>query len=74
LHRAVLAGAGLEAVAAALGGSVDEAFRLWHSWAAQQREAVICGRPGVTAEEFETVSHAFAVAGVSVPGEEPRRD
>lgn len=28
LHRAVLAGAGLEAVAAALGGSVDDAFWL----------------------------------------------
>ena len=74
LHRAVLAGAGLEAVAAALGGSIDDAFRLWHPWAVQQRKSVICGQPGVTAEEFETVARAFSVAGVSVPGEEPRRD
>jgi hypothetical protein len=70
LHRAVLAGAELEAVAAALGGSVDEAFRLWHPWAVQQRASVISDKPGVTAEEFETVARAFAVAGVCVPGEE----
>jgi len=74
LHRAVLAGAALEAVAAALGGSIDDAFRLWHLWAVQQRESVICGRPGVTAEEFETVALAFTTAGVSVRGVEPRRD
>ena len=72
LHRAVLAGAGLKAVAAALGGSVGDAFRLWHPWAVQQRESVICGMPGVTAEEFETVACAFATAGNSVPGEESR--
>ena len=70
LHRAVLVGAELEAVAAALGGSVDEAFRLWHPWAVQQRASVICDKPGATAEEFETVARAFAVAGVCVPGEE----
>jgi len=74
LHRAVLAGAGLQAVAAALGGSVDEAFRLWHPWAVQQRKSVVWGKPGVTAEEFETVVRAFATAGVSVQGQESRRD
>jgi hypothetical protein len=63
VHRAVLAGAGLEAVAAALGGSVEDAFRLWHPWAVRQRESVICGKPGVTAEEFETVARAFAICG-----------
>ena len=41
LHRPVLAGAALEAVAAALGASIDDAFRLWRSWAVQQRESVI---------------------------------
>jgi hypothetical protein len=74
LHRAVLAGAALEAAAAALGGSVEDAFRLWHSWAVQQRESVICSGPGVTVEEFETVARAFSIAGVGAPGEEPRRD
>jgi len=74
LHRAVLAGARLEAIVAALGGSIDDAFRLWHPWAVQQRESVICGKPGVAAEAFETVARAFAAAGVSVPGKEPRRD
>lgn len=29
LHRAILAGTGLEEVAAALGGGIDDAFGLW---------------------------------------------
>ena len=33
IHQAVLAGAEPEAVAAALGGSVAEAFGHWHPWA-----------------------------------------
>jgi len=33
-------------------------------------DAAANGRPGVTAEEFETVARAF----VAVPGKEPRRD
>ncbi len=44
----------------AFGGSIDDTFRLWHPWAVKQRESVICGEPGVTAEEFETVARAFA--------------
>jgi hypothetical protein len=72
IHRAVLAGAEPEGVAAALGGSVAEAFGCWHRWAAGQREVVICGKPGVTAEEYETVVRVFAAAGVTVPGGEPR--
>ena len=49
IHRAVLVGAEPAAVAAALGGSVAEAFRCWHRWAAGQRDVLIGGRPGVTA-------------------------
>jgi hypothetical protein len=74
IHRAVLVGAGPEAVAAALGGSIDEAFGRWHPWAARQRESVVCGKPGVTAEDYDTVARVFATAGVAVPGEEPRCD
>jgi hypothetical protein len=73
IHRAVLAGAEPEAVAAALGGSVAEAFSLWHPWAVRQRESVVCGKPGVTADEYDSVVRVFAAAGVPVPGEEPRR-
>ena len=74
IHRAVLAGAGPEAVAAALGGSVAEAFGRWHRWATGQRDVVICGRPGVTAEDYEAVARVFAAAGVAVPGEGLRCD
>jgi len=62
IHRAVLAGAKPESVAAAFGGSVAEAFGCWREWATGQRDSVICGRPGVTAEDYETVAAAFAAA------------
>ncbi|HYZ54439.1 MAG TPA: hypothetical protein VE733_13195 [Streptosporangiaceae bacterium] len=63
-----------EAVAAALGGSIHEAFGRWHSWGTGQRDVLICGKPGVTAEDYEAVARIFAAAGVAVPGEEPPRD
>ena len=72
IHRAILVGAEPEGVAVALGESVAEAFARWHSWATGQRDVLICGKPGVTAEEYETVERVFAAAGVTVPGEEPR--
>jgi hypothetical protein len=74
IHRAVLAGAEPEAVAAALGSSITEAFGRWHRWAVRQRESVVCGRPGVTAEDYDAVARVFAAAGVAVRGEEPRSD
>ncbi len=66
IHRAILAGAEPGAVAAALGESIADAFGHWHLWVARQRESVVCGRPGVTTEEYETVADAFAAAGVNV--------
>src|SRR5579875_2679195 len=61
IHRAVLAGAGPEAVAAAFGGTVAEAFACWHQWVTQQRDY---GRPGaVTDEEYDAVTEVFAAAG-----------
>ncbi len=74
IHRAILAGAEPEAAAAAFGGSVAQAFECWHDWAAEQRNSVICGRPGVTAEDYATVATAFVAAGATTPGEKPERD
>ncbi len=74
IHRAILKGAEPAAVAAALGGSIADAFGCWHSWALRQRDSVICGRPGVTPEEYETVTAVFATAGVTARGEGPHRD
>jgi hypothetical protein len=74
IHRAVLAGTEPAAVPAALGGSVAEVFGRWHSWAAGQRDVLVCGKPGVAAEDYETAARVFAAAGVTAPGEEPRRD
>jgi hypothetical protein len=66
--------ANLAAVAAALGSTIDRAFHCWHPWAAGQRESFIGGMPGVTAEDYNAVTRAFAAAGVTAPSEEPRRD
>ncbi len=70
IHRAILAGAAPEAVAAAFGGTVAEAFACWHQWVTAQRAY---GRPGVADDEYETVAAAFAAAGVT-EFEEPCRD
>jgi hypothetical protein len=74
IHRAILAGAEPEAAATAFGGNVAQAFECWHDWAAEQQNSVICGRPGVTVEDYATVAAAFVAAGAMTPGEKPERD
>jgi len=43
IHSAVLAGAKMEAVAGALGSSIQVAFGRWHEWALRQRDFIIGG-------------------------------
>ena len=64
IHSAMLAGARPEAVAAALGDSVDVAHQRWHEWATRQRDLIIGSRPGITQDEYEVVAQRFAAAGV----------
>ena len=64
IHSAMLAGAPPEALAGALGNSLQVAFDRWHEWAVRQRDFVIGGKPGITAEEYETVTRRFAALGV----------
>ena len=64
IHGAMLAGAGPEAVAGALGSSLQVAFDRWHEWALRQRDFIIGGEPGITAEEYDTVARRFAAIGV----------
>jgi hypothetical protein len=63
IHRAILAGAHPEAVAAARGGTVEDAFTCWHAWAAGQRRPVgECSQLGISDEDYDTVSQAFETA------------
>ena len=64
IHSAVLAGARIEEVGGALGGSLQEAFDRWHEWALRQRDFIIGGKPGITAEEYDVVARRFAAIGV----------
>src|SRR5690242_7189961 len=48
IHSAVLAGARMEAIAGALGNSLQVAFDGWHDWALQQRDFIFNGKPGIT--------------------------
>lgn len=61
IHSAILAGARPEAVAGALGNTIEATFDRWHEWALRQRDFVIVGRPGITVEEYDEVAGRFAV-------------
>jgi hypothetical protein len=65
IHGAMRAGAKPEAVAGALGSSLDEAYRRWHEWASRQRDFIIGGEPGVTEDEYEAVAQRFASVGIN---------
>jgi hypothetical protein len=60
MHRAILAGASPEQVAAAAGLSVRDAFEQWQCWADGQRRSIIGDRPGLTDEEYAVVRAGFA--------------
>ena len=59
IHSAILAGARPEAVAGALGDTVEATFDCWHEWAARQRDFIVGGEPGITIEEFRNVAQKF---------------
>ena len=65
IHGAMLAGARPEAVAAALGNSLDVAFQRWHEWARGQREFIVDGKLGITQEEYDAVAERFAAIGIT---------
>jgi hypothetical protein len=66
IHGAILAGARPEAVAGALGQTVEAAFNRWHEWAQRQRDFIIGGKPGVTAGEYDAVKQRFDAAGIEL--------
>ena len=65
IHGAMLAGARPEAVAGALGNSLQVAFERWHEWASRQRDFIVNGKPGITDDEYEAVARRFADLGIS---------
>ena len=68
IHGAMLAGAKPEAVAGALGNSLQVAFDRWHDWASRQRDFIINGKPGVTEDEYQVVERRFAAVGITSSG------
>ena len=64
IHGAMLVGARPEAIVGALGSSMQIAHERWHEWAVRRRDLITSGRPGITAEEFDTVARRFAVLGI----------
>ena len=64
LHGAVLAGARMEAIAGALGSSLQAAFDRWHEWASRQRDFIANGKPGIEQEdEYKAVVEAVRCCG-----------
>lgn len=64
IHGAMLADARPEAIMGAIGNSLEVAFERWHEWALQQRDLIVGDKPGITAEEYETVARRFAAIGI----------
>jgi len=64
IHGAMLAGAKPEAVAGALGNSLQVAFDRWHEWASRQRDFIVNGKPGITEDEYQAVARRFAAVGI----------
>jgi hypothetical protein len=60
----MLAGAKPEALTAALGSSLDDAYTRWHEWALYLREHITDGKLGITEQEYETVTRRFAAASI----------
>ena len=66
IHGAVLAGARIEAIAGALGDSLQAAFDRWHEWASRRRDFIVSGKPGIAEEEYEAVARRFAAVGIEL--------
>jgi hypothetical protein len=64
IHGAILAGARPEAVAGALGDTAEVTFGRWREWALIQRDFIVGGKPGITAEEFDAVAGRFVTLGI----------
>jgi hypothetical protein len=74
IHGAVLAGARIEAIAGALGNSLEAAFELWYGWASEERDFICNGKPGITDDEYEAVARRFAALGIEAHTEDPPTD
>lgn len=57
-----------EAVAGALGETIEAAFGQWRTWALWQRDFIVNGKPGIATDEFEAV-----LLGFSTVSDEPSR-
>jgi hypothetical protein len=66
IHGAIIAGARPEAVAGALGDTVEAAFERWNEWALVQRDFIVGDKLGITADEYETVASRFGSVGVKL--------
>jgi len=64
IQSAVLAGARMEAIAGALGNSLDAAFERWHGWASRQRDFIVNHKPGITEDEYQAAARRFAGCGI----------
>jgi hypothetical protein len=72
VHRAVMAGASLEQVCAAVGEDPETVRALWQRWADGQRHRWVRGRPGVSGDEYAAVAAAFGFAPLAAEtGERP---
>lgn len=61
IHRALLAGAEVAEVCAAMDAPPEEVAEVWRRWVDGQRRLVIGGRPGVSEHEYRTVAERLGI-------------
>jgi hypothetical protein len=54
----------MEAIAGALGNSLQVAFDRRHEWASRQRDYIVDGEPGIMEDEYEVVARRFVAVGI----------
>ena len=64
IHGAIQAGARPEAVAGALGETVELTFDRRQAWALRQRDFMVGNQPGITAEEYEAALRRLGGIGI----------
>jgi len=56
----------MEAIAGAFGNSLQVAFEHWREWKSRQCDFIVNDKPGITPDEYDTVSRRSGAVGIEL--------